>query len=106
MGATDLTVGRLTLSLALTGALFAGGCGNAGNHGVGQGIKEIASIAAEGALMAEDVARDRSKTTFVRVHGSELSSQAVHEAEKLNDERVQNGMRGPVEEAIKLAQDI
>ena len=99
-------MGRWGLIPLVTAVLMASGCGRAGNHGVGQGIRQIASIAAEGALMAEDVARGRSKATFVRTHGSELSAQALHEAEKLNDEPVQKGLRAPVEEAIKLAQDI
>src|SRR3954451_11798206 len=51
------------------------GCGRAGNHGLGQTFKSLASISAEAALMADDVARDRTKTTFVRVHGAELSAQ-------------------------------
>ena len=38
--------------------------------------------------MADDLARGRTKTTFIRVHGGELSAQAQHEAEKLNDDPV------------------
>ena len=99
-------MGRWGLIPLVTAVLMASGCGRAGNHGVGQGIRQIASIAAEGALMAEDVARGRSKATFVRTHGSELSAQALHEAEKLNDEQVQHRFMAPVKEAVKLAQDI
>lgn len=40
--------------------------------------------------MADDVARQRSKVTFVRVHGAELSAQAEHEAEKLKDDPAAN----------------
>jgi hypothetical protein len=70
------------------------------------GVEQISSIAAEGALMADDLARDRTKTTFVRVHGEELSSQAQHEAEKLNDDPVDPDLHGRVKRAIKLASDI
>lgn len=56
--------------------------------------------------MAEDLARGRTKTTFVRVHGAELSAQAEHEAEKLNDDPVAPELKMPIEEAIKLAADI
>jgi hypothetical protein len=56
--------------------------------------------------MADDVARDRTKTTFVRVHGEELSSQAQHEAEKLNDDPVSPDLHARVRVAIKLAGDI
>ena len=82
------------------------GCGRAGNHGLGQTFKSLASISAEGALMAGDVADGRSKTTFVRVHGADLSAQAEHEAEKLNDVPVAPKRKPPVESAVKLAGDI
>jgi len=48
----------------------------------------------------------RTKTTFVRVHGAELSAQALHEAEKLNDDPVARGLKAPIETAIKLSSDI
>ena len=56
--------------------------------------------------MADDLARGRTKTTFVRVHGEELSAQTVHEAEKLNDDPVAPSLKAPIESAIKLASDI
>ncbi len=70
------------------------------------GIKQRASIPAEGSLMADDVARGRTKTTFVRVHGAELSAQAEHEAEKLNDDPVAAKLKQPIETAIELSADI
>jgi hypothetical protein len=81
-------------------------CGRAGSSGVQAGIKQLASISAEGALMADDVARGRTKTTFVRVHGAELSAQAEHEAEKLNDDPVASSLKQPIETAIELSADI
>jgi hypothetical protein len=86
--------------------VFSAGCGRAGKHGVRAGIEQLASISAETTLMAEDVARGRTKTTFVRVHGAELSAQALHEAEKLNDGPVASGLKAPIETAIKLSSDI
>jgi hypothetical protein len=88
------------LALALTG------CGRASSAGVQAGIEELASISAEGALMADDVARRRTKTTFVRVHGAELSAQAEHEAEKLNDDPVAPKLKQPIHTAIELSADI
>ena len=78
---------RLAASLLLIGALTVPltGCGREARHQVRLSVEQISSIAAEGSLIADDVARDPSKTTFVRVQGEELSSQAQHEAEKLND---------------------
>lgn len=56
--------------------------------------------------MADDVARGRTKTTFVRVHGAELSAQAEHEAEKLNDDPVAARLKQPIHTAIELSADI
>ncbi|MFI4991903.1 MAG: hypothetical protein ACHQHO_13455 [Solirubrobacterales bacterium] len=81
-------------------------CGNASSTGVRAGIEQLASISAEGSLMADDVARRRSKVTFVRVHGAELSAQAEHEAEKLNDDPVAPKLKQPIHTAIELSADI
>jgi orotidine-5'-phosphate decarboxylase len=54
--------------------------------------------------MADDVARDRTKVTFVRVHGAELSDAAGHEAEKLNDAQRPAGLDPAVKEAIQIAE--
>jgi hypothetical protein len=96
--ASLLVIGALATSLAA--------CGREARHQVRLSVEQISSIAAEGALMADDVARARSKTTFVRVHGEDLSSQAQHEAEKLNDDPISPDLHGRVEAAIKLAGDI
>jgi hypothetical protein len=48
-------------------------------------IDTLASTAAEGSMLASDVADDRTKATFARVHARDLGDVAVHEAEKLND---------------------
>lgn len=56
--------------------------------------------------MADDLMRGRTTTTFIRVHGNELSAQAEHEAEKLNDDSIPRGLEGRVQVAIKLASDI
>jgi hypothetical protein len=56
--------------------------------------------------MADDLARGRTKTTFVRVHGAELSAQAEHEAEKLSDDPVAPGLKRPIRAAITLSSDI
>jgi hypothetical protein len=48
-------------------------------------IQTLESTAAEGALLAGDVAGDRTKATFARVHSRDLGDVVQHEAEKLND---------------------
>jgi hypothetical protein len=87
-------------------ACTAAGCGRESRHDVRLSVEQLASISAEGSLMADDVARGRTKTTFVRVHGEELSSQAEHEAEKLNDASVPADLHSRVEAAVKLSSDI
>jgi hypothetical protein len=100
-------VRRVALVLLLVPVIvLLNACGQAHKPGVRAGIEEIASISAESALMADDLARGRTKTTFVRVHGAELSAQAQHEAEKLNDDPVAPSLKGPIETAITLASDI
>ncbi len=48
-------------------------------------IQTLESTSAEGAFLADDVADDRTKATFARVHARDLSDVVTHEAEKLND---------------------
>jgi hypothetical protein len=69
-------------------------------------VEQLTSIAAEGALMADDLARNRTTTTFIRVHGDELSEQALHEAQKLNDDSIPNDLKARAQAAIKLASEI
>jgi hypothetical protein len=100
---------RRAVAIALAAtvvAAAASGCGRETNHDVQQSIEQISSIASEGALMADDVVRDRTKITYVRVHGEELSSQAEHEAEKLNDAPIDPALRDRVDKAIGLAGEI
>jgi hypothetical protein len=96
----------VALLLLISVALSLVACGRASKIGVRAGIEQLASISAEGALMAEGVTRERTKTTFVRVHGAELSAQAQHEAEKLNDDPVAPALKSRIEAAIQLASDI
>lgn len=96
----------LTLLVLLAVAPSLVACGRVSEVGVRAGVEQLASISAEGALMADDLARKRSKVTFVRVHGAELSAQAEHEAEKLNDDPVSPELKKPIEAAITLSADI
>jgi hypothetical protein len=56
--------------------------------------------------MADDLAHGRTKTTYLRVHGEELSSQAEHEAEKLNDAPVDPALHERIDKAIGLSSEI
>jgi hypothetical protein len=67
-------------------ALLAGGCGGAMQPDeLARSIGTLESAAAEGALLAKDVADDRTKATFARVHSRDLGETVDHEAEKLHD---------------------
>jgi hypothetical protein len=82
------------------------GCGRETNHDVRASIEQISSISAEAAIMADDLERGRTKTTYFRVHGEELSAQAEHEAEKLSDAPIDPALHDRVEKAIGLSAEI
>jgi hypothetical protein len=71
-------------------------------------IQTLESTATEGALLADEVARDRTKATFARVHARELGEVADHEAEKLNDAdaKAEGGVAPAKVKAIDLADRI
>jgi hypothetical protein len=71
-----------------------------------RGVQTLGSIAEEGRLLARDVARDRTKTTFVRVHARDLADEADHEAEKLADAQATGTVAVVKAQAVRLAQDV
>jgi hypothetical protein len=64
------------------------------------------SAAADGQLLAHEVAASRSKTTFTRVHARALGDRVTHEAEKLHDAAASRDTAGPKRDAVELAQAI
>ncbi len=100
--------GRFVARLLVIAAIpvVQSGCGQERAHQVRLGVEQLASIAAEGALVADDVARARTKVTFARVHGEELSAQAQHEAEKLADDPVPPALERRIQAAITIASDV
>jgi hypothetical protein len=66
---------RTALALAL--ALLVAGCGGGSStlskHALAQRAGAVQSLAAEGALLADDAAAGRSTSIFVREHSSELA---------------------------------
>jgi hypothetical protein len=69
-------------------------------------IGTLESSAAEGALLANHVAHDRTKATFARVHASELTDAVEHEAEKLNDAEAEAEAAATKDRAIDVADQI
>jgi hypothetical protein len=93
------TLGVLVGLAALTG------CGPLNSNELRQEVSTLHSNAREGALLAHEVAHDRTKYTFVRVHAKELSSESSASAEKLYDADPAGGLRHKVNLAIELAND-
>ena len=73
---------------------------------LGRSVDTLSSSAAEGALIARDLARNRTKNTFARVRTRELGETVDHEAEKLSDATPQESIKAKKLEAVKLAEDI
>ena len=91
----------------LAAAVVLSGCGGYIRHEeLRRGVETLGSAAAEGKLLADDVARDRTRSTFARVHARELADEVDHEAEKLRDAGAEGDLVKFKEDAVKLAQDI
>ena len=100
---------RLLVAFALVGtAASISGCGGPMTPGeLSRSIDTLASTAAEGAFLADDVADDRTKATFARVHARDLGDVVQHEAEKLNDaDANQADVSAAKQKAIDLADKI
>jgi hypothetical protein len=93
----------LRILAAVVIALFLAGCNPLNDEELRRQVESFQSIAAEGSLLAHDVADDRTKATFVRVHADELASEADDGAQKLNDAPVSDELKPHVERAIGIA---
>ena len=87
-------------------ALAAAGCGDLSHDELNRRIETLRSVAGEAQLLAQDVARDRTKITFVRVHGAELSDDVEHEQEKMADATPAPGEGARLERASAIGDDI
>jgi hypothetical protein len=101
--------GRRSIASAFVLAALVGttGCGGyIRNEELRRGVESLGSAAGEGKLLAQDVARDRTRSTFARVHARELADDVNHEAEKLRDAGAEGDLVQRKDDAVKLAQDI
>jgi hypothetical protein len=96
---TRLAVVGVVVAVAFGGA----GCGDLSRGELRRGVGTLKSVAAEGELLALQVARDRSKATFARVQAATLAGQAEHEAEKLADAEPAPGLGQEKARAVELA---
>jgi hypothetical protein len=82
---------RFVAAVASAAALLfaSGGCGDLSNDELNRGVESLSALAAQGQLVANGVARDATKTTYVRVMAKTLAGAAEHEAEKLSDAEIE-----------------
>jgi hypothetical protein len=87
-----------------TATALGAGCGPTDRAELERRVQTLVALAAEGRILADGVAGDRTRATFTRVHARTLAEDAQHEAEKLADADVVRGLRREREEAVAIAQ--
>jgi hypothetical protein len=98
---------RLAVAILTVLAVMGSGCGGAIRADeLSRSVDMLVSSAGEGELLAEGVAADRTKTTFVRVRARELGEVVDHEAEKLNDASAKPDLAAEKKAAVGLAERI
>ena len=81
------------------------GCngGTVDRHALKRDAENVASLASEGGLLADDVSRGRSTKYFVRVHAKELSRKASNLEDALAERPTTPGITSDVRKLSKLA---
>jgi hypothetical protein len=81
------------------------GCngGTVDRHALKRDAENVASLASEGGLLADDVSRGRSTKYFVRVHAKELSTKASNLEDALAERPTSPGITPDVRKLSKLA---
>ena len=103
-GSSSSSFRVLVVGVVLLFASAGAGCGGAMRADeLGRSVEALGSAAAEGALIARDVAEDRTKTTFVRARTRELGEAVEHEAEKLSDADANGRVAVAKARAVELA---
>jgi translation initiation factor 2B subunit (eIF-2B alpha/beta/delta family) len=91
-------------------ALAAGGCAPLTNGELHRQVTGVGAVAAEGVLLAQQVAGGRSTDNFTRVHADELAQQMDHTAEKLRETQQEDEVPGnlaePTQRTITLAERV
>jgi hypothetical protein len=82
------------------------GCGDLGRAELSRGVESLSSLAAQGGLIANGVARDATKSTYARVMASTLGGEAEHEAEKLADATPEPEFEEERDAAVEVAGEI
>lgn len=98
---------RSTVLALLAAAALCAGCGGPMQPDeLARSIGTLESAAAEGSLLAKDVADDRTKATFARAHARDLGETVDHEAEKLSDASANGLVAERKTAAVELADRI
>jgi len=87
-------------------AVVLSGCEPLDQGELSREIEGVASLAAEGAVLADEVAQQETKRTFARVHARELADSAEHSAERLTDAHPAEGLADATGKAIALSDDV
>jgi hypothetical protein len=93
------------VGLALAGVFLLGGCNELDQEELTRDVGVIQSVAAEGALLADQIAEGHTISSFARVHAGELAGTADQTAQGLSDAEVSSSKEADVKAAIALAGD-
>ena len=95
------------LALLLVVIGLGAGCGGPMEpQELARSVQTLESSAAEGALLAQGIADDRTKATFFRAHARDLGERVDHEAEKLSDAEAEGDVALRKSQAVELADPI
>jgi hypothetical protein len=99
------TIERLSRVLLALVVLALAGCngGTVDQHALKRDAENVASLASEGGLLANDVSRGASTKYFVRVHAEELSRAASNLEDALAKRPTAPGITSDVRKLSKLA---
>jgi hypothetical protein len=90
----------------MAAALVAAGCEPLGPDELKREVDTVHSTAAQGSVLANQVAAQNIKRTFTRVQARELADAADHSAERLTDAHPADGLEAKTARAISLAEDV
>ena len=94
---------RATALVALAIALTGCNGGTVDRHALKRDAEKVASLATEGGLLANDVAKGSSTTYFARVHAEELSRAASDLADALAKRPTSPGIETDVRKLSRVA---
>jgi hypothetical protein len=91
---------------ALAIAMAGSGCGRLDRDAVQTEISSAASAAAEGALVAHEVERDRTLRSFATIRTAELHKVAMNAADALQETPTEHGLQAEADRGARLANRI